>query len=507
MLDVISCHYNVPMKLIRFFLPRIEYILFAAIFWGITASGPRILNFDGDLPRHLLNGKLVLQTWRVSTTDIFSFRTEGFPSIPHEWLSQVIFAQIYDWLGLNGIVLLTALVVMTVWMIVFNESMTRSNSLFISLIFTALAMGATQIHVLPRPHIFTYLLTATWIYLLERVDDKKFHAKWILPLVMLLWVNMHGMFVIGIGIWGIYLVGDFLEQPSRTWFSSVKAKTLMIGGGLLFFTTFLSPSGIRIWEAIASLGSSSYITSKVPEYQSANFHAPETWPYVLILLLILIGLARTNTRPSWIHALLIGAFTVLSLYTSRMIPLFAIVVTPIAAKTITDWIHHEYPQSRFLRIEENISRTNSSSTGWIWIILAILSAGILLHSGRTIDLENRGNVFDNRFFPVEAVTWLKQNPQQGHMFNEFDWGGYLLLKLWPDQQIFMDGHTHIYGEELTKEYERVVTQSSGWEDILSKYEITWIIVRSDAPLGNTLSRSGEWEISYQDDTAIILARK
>src|ERR1043165_2306028 len=70
------------MKLLRFFLPRIEYILLIAIFWGIVANGPRILNFDGDLPRHILTGNLILQTHYVSTTDTFSFRTVGYPSYP-----------------------------------------------------------------------------------------------------------------------------------------------------------------------------------------------------------------------------------------------------------------------------------------------------------------------------------------------------------------------------------------------------------------------------------------
>src|SRR6185295_6288503 len=111
------------MKLIRFFLPRIEYMLFAAIFWGIAANGPRILNFDGDLPRHILTGSLILQTHHVSTTDIFSFRTVGLPSIPHEWLSQVLFATAYDWLGLDGIVLITALLIMFTWGIVYYEAL------------------------------------------------------------------------------------------------------------------------------------------------------------------------------------------------------------------------------------------------------------------------------------------------------------------------------------------------------------------------------------------------
>lgn len=495
-----------PARLLRFFLPRIEYILFAAIFWGIAASGPKILNFDGDLPRHILTGSLILQSHEVATTDIFSFRTAGFPSIPHEWLAQVIFAGVYDWLGLNGVVVLTALLIMSTWIIVYNETIRRSNSFFSSLLFVALAVAASQIHVLPRPHIFTYLLAAIWITLLERAERQA--LTWLLlPLTMLLWVNLHGMFVIGIIIWGIYLLGDFLDHPSKAWFTESKAKTFMIGGVLSLLATFFSPSGPKIWEAIVSLGSNTYITSKIPEYQSANFHLPETWPFIIILLLTIIGFARTQLRIRWIDILLIVSFTGLALYTSRMIALFAIVATPIAAKTFAHWIPEEFPHPRLLSVEKNVNKINSSSNGLIWFFAVIIVVALLFSSGETIDPEGRGNTFDVRFFPVEATLWIEAHPQQGHMFNEFDWGGYLLLRLWPDYQIFMDGHTHIYGEELTKEYERVIALSRGWEEILAKYEVTWVIVRANTPLVNALSASGDWLILYQDQSTIILTRK
>ena len=93
------------------------------------------------------------------------------------------------------------------------------------------------------------------------------------------------------------------------------------------------------------------------------------------------------------------------------------------------------------------------------------------------------------------------------MFNEFDWGGYLLLKLWPNQQIFMDGHTHIYGEALTREYEQVITQGNGWDSILNKYEVNWVIIRVNTSLAKTLSSSASWTIVYEDKTAIIFVRK
>ena len=493
------------MRLINFFLPRLERIFFAAIFFGIAAGGHRLLNFDGDLPRHLLMGGLILQTRSVPTVDVFSFRTTGFPGIPHEWLSQVVFAGAYEWLGLNGVVLLAALIMMLVWMVVFQETHFQSRSLFFSLLFTALAAGASQIHVLPRPHIFTYLLTAIWIALLERVDKKSLSKWWLFPLLMLFWVNLHGMFALGIILWGIYLAGSFLDQPSRAWFLERKTKFMLFAGASSLAAAFFSPSGVHIWETIISLGSNAYITSKITEYQSANFHQPETWLFLALLLLTMTGFARAKNI-GWTHILLTVAFAFLALYTSRMIPLFAVVVAPVTAKAFAEWIRQEHPQSRFATFEGRIAQTNSSANGWVWILVVVLGTAFLFQRGIALDAEGKGNVFAEPFFPVRAVDWLEDNPQAGRMFNEFDWGGYLLLRLWPREQIFMDGHTHIYGEALTREYEQVATLSPGWEDVFEKYDIAWAILRFANPVEEALSARG-WREVYRDETAVILKRE
>lgn len=492
------------MKLTRFLLPRLEYILFIALFWSIAASGPRLLNFDGDLPRHLLMGRLILQTRSVSTVDVFSFRTTGFPSIPHEWLAQAIMAGVHQWLGLNGIVLLTALLMMAVWMLVFREAHARSRSLLISLLLTALAAGAAQLHVLPRPHLFTYLLTAIWIVLLEHITNKAPGRWWLLPLVMLTWVNLHGMFVLGLLLWGIYLTGGFLEHPSKAWFGRRNTKAMALGGAFSLLATFFSPSGVHIWETIVSLGSNAYITSKITEYQSANFHLPETWLFIALLLLALVAFARSK-QIGWTPILLTVTFTFLALYTSRMIPLFAIVTAPLTAKALADWVQDEYPHNRLTELDQRLMLTNASASGWVWIVFVIVGTALLFQRGISLAPEGRGNVFDDRFFPVRAVDWLETHPQDGRMFNEFDWGGYLLLRLYPQHQIFMDGHTHIYGEALTREYETVITLGEGWDKILEQYRIQWAIIRAGSPLARELMKN-RWEILYQDKTAVILHR-
>ena len=488
-------------------MPRIEYILLAAIFWGIAASGPKILNFDGDLPRHLLTGRLILESGQVPHFDLFSYRTVNKPGIPHEWLAQVIFFVSYDLLGLSGVVLLTAIIITVTWLLVYKHTFTHSGSLSSAILFISLGIGASLIHVLPRPHLFTYLLTAVWVIVLERIRNGQARIWWLLPLLMLVWVNLHGMFVLGIIILGIYFIGGMLDDLPQIWLASPEGKSMFAAGIFALFATLFSPSGIRIWETIFALGSNTYITARIPEYQSANFHEPETWPFILILLFLIISFARNVAKTPWSHVLLIAAFTGISLYTSRMMPLFAIVSAPIAAKSLADWIRLEYPENKYTAMGKNVALINASSNGFIWIPIVAIMVAVLFQSGKTIDPQSRGNVFDDRFFPVQAITWLESHPQNGHMFNEFDWGGYLLLNLWPAQQIFMDGHTHIYGEKLTREYEQVVTLSTGWENILTKYNIEWVIMRANAPLINALASSGNWTIAYQDNTSIILNRK
>jgi hypothetical protein len=322
---------------------------------------------------------------------------------------------------------------------------------------------------------------------------------------MLVWVNLHGMFVLGIVIWIIYLVGDLFENPSKSWLTSSKTKAMLTGGAVSIIATVLSPSGVGIWEAIASLGGNAYIKSRIPEYQSANFQIPETWPFILILLLAVASFSRSTAKTPWRYVFLVTAFAGVALYSSRMLPLFAIVSVPIVAQAFIGWLKEDFPTHRIWTIETNLNTTNQSSNGWIWLFAVLLVVALLFKFNIPIDAGSKGNFFSSQFFPVEAVTWLESNPQSGHVFNEFDWGGYMLLNLWPQDPIFMDGHTHIYGEKLTREYEQVVTLNDNWESVLDQYQVTWAIVRDRSSIARALANAG-WQIRYQDPTAIILSK-
>jgi hypothetical protein len=490
------------MKWSRIFIPRIDIIFLVATLWGIAAMGPKMLNLDGDLPRHLLVGHQTLETWSVSTIDVYSYRTVGMPSYPHEWLAQVLFAISDTILGLNGVVLFTSFVITLTFAVIYQTMQGHATPL-ISLFYSGLALSAGTIHILPRPHIFTYLLMAIWLLQLEKIRTGKSRTWWLFPILMLLWVNIHGMFVLGIIIWGAYIVGGIFDQGADKWWRKNESRLLLVSGLASLPMTFLSPSGTGIWKTIIGLGSNTYLTSRIPEYQPANFQLPGTWPFIFLLIFLLTGLSLNTKRLSWIKILLLSGFLALALYSSRMIPIFALVSAPIAAQAASHWIKNGNTQSGYIKIEDFVQRMGRSAGGAIWLVVSFFAIASIFVTGRSITPYQKENSFDSRVFPVAAVDWLTSNPQTGNLLNDFNWGGYILLETWPAYPIFMDGHTHIYGEMLTREYEQLVSVSPGWKSIVEKYRADWAIFPTTSKLAVSLSEIG-WETLYKDDTAIVL---
>lgn len=217
----------------------------------------------------------------------------------------------------------------------------------------------------------------------------------------------------------------------------------------------------------------------------------------MISLSILI-LGIKNHRPPASHSLLLAGWTIMGLYSARNIPLYAIIAAPILTETLIKSL----PESRWRMIETNLLKIERSIRGLLWPALSIGLAILIL---RTPPMRAY-NTYDPSLYPVKAVNWLHENPQDGRIFNHFTWGGYLLYREWPDQLVFIDGQTDFYGEKLTREYEQIVRLSGNWNSVLEKYQITLAIIPTNSPLETALLQLGEWIIIYQDNTSTILKK-
>lgn len=489
-----------------YLFPSLRNIFFLVVFLAALRQGNTMLNADGDLGHHLAMGRLILETGNIPKTDSFSFRTENVAAIPHEWLLQIAYALLDSWFGLTGIVVLSAFILALAFTLILGESTRRSGSLLAGLVLAALALASSTMHWITRPHLFTYLLLAIWVFRLDAFFRGEERRWWIFPLLMLLWANLHGMFILGLLAFIISLAGWAWERWLEGRNSPVSGRGLLFLALFSTLATFLTPSGFHLWGTIFDLaGGSPFITSMTAEYRPADFHNPGTWPFLILLGAILATSVLSGCKLGMARALQLAGWTLIGLYSARNIPLAAIVLAPIGAELLAAWLKESPALTGLARFSRSLERVERDFRGWLWAAVGVLLCLVLLGSGVSLALDGQPYQFLPERFPVAAVDWLKENPPTGRMFNEFDWGGYLLYRLWPEQKIFMDGHTHIYGDTLSREYVAIQSRVPGWESILDKYQVKWAILRADNPLTLALIQAG-WLDVYRDETTVILNR-
>jgi hypothetical protein len=488
-------------------VPRLEDVVFVALFVAVIGLGPRLLNADGDLPRHLTLGGYILDSRSVPTHDLFSYTMLGAPLVIHEWLAEVLFTLIYRALGLDGVVLLSAVVIAMTFALLFRQAVRRSGLHLISLALVLIAAATSSLHWLARPHLLTMLLVVIWTAELERLEQGVRGAWWRLPLLMLVWANVHGAFIAGFVIWMAY-GADYLwrrlapdpAHPLPAGLGRQLAWALVLSVGV----SFLNPSGAALWSTTFGLLSSRYIVSHTAETMAPNFQNVSTWPFMLMIVLSLAILGWSRKTPPLRSILLLAGWTVLGLYIVRNVPLYALVAVPILAESAAS-IGPE--ASSWARREKRFASLDLGLRGHLWPLVAVLLAGLLFARGITLDFARQGNRFDPGVFPVDAVNWLEAHPPEGQVFSDFSWGGYLLYRSWPERRVFIDSQTDFYGEQLTRRYEQVITMAAGWEETLASYNVGWVLMPARSSLVMRLRADPGWVLVYEDSVAAVVERR
>lgn len=505
---------NTP-KFLTHLLPTFGNVIWVVTFWSVLLLGRKMMNGDGDLGRHLTLGIFILDQLTIPKVDLFSHTMTSQIMTPHEWLSQVLFAGSYRGLGFNGVVLLCALLIATSMWLVYKRTQLSSKNLVITLAVIFLTILTSALHWLTRPHIFTFLFLALWLLTLELIRKGKVKLWWLLPIQMLFWANIHGAFIAGFVTWFIYGVGvgwDNLVQKQSTEKPLPKFfwRNYLLGGGTSFLISFLNPSGIGLWKTSVGYLGEDFLVNITSEYQAPDFHLSSTWPFLFFIVLLLIVLAYNKKRINSAHLFTSVAWAAMGLYSARNIPLFAIVAAPLLAGGLDNLLSNQLTESklvqRFNEVDSRLKTTDAQLKGWFLPILCIIVSVAGFVTGIRFDLSQEGYGFDPEKFPVAAVDWLEDNPQEGNVFNLFQWGGYLLYREWPDMLVFIDGQTDFYGEALSRQYMQVIQSEKEWDSVLVEHDISWAILPSNKIVVRMIQLELGWEVLYADETAVILRR-
>jgi hypothetical protein len=484
----------------RRLLPRLGDLLFVIVLAGCMLLGQRMLNVDSDLGRHLALGTYMLESGRVPVNDLLSFTRAGESRPPYEWLAQIAFAAFHKLLGLDGVVLLAATAIAAAFVLSYRDSCDRSGSSLLALLVTAWAAAASSLHWLTRPHIFTFVFLVIWIRLLEQMRLQLLRGVWQLPLVMLLWANVHAGFIFGFLAWGAYLLGWAWDRRRGQGSPTVGTRYMLAGAGALL-ASVVTPDLWNNWAAVFG-NTSRFVLDRTAETLPAQLGTPGTWPFAALLFAtaaLAIAVRRT-IAPA--HAAILLGFGAFAIAVARNIPLFCLVAAPI----LTQWAQGALgASSSFTRIEERISSIESGLRASFWAPLALLFATVMVAvsaSGCGRSLYS----YDAAFFPVKAVDWISEHHPQGNMLNELNWGGYILYRLWPTHRVFIDSQSDFYGESLIRQYDSTMSGKDGWADILRDWQVEWMIIAPGSRLATLARLEPEWRVSYEDATAVILMR-
>jgi len=481
-------------------LPRLGDLLFVAVFVGCLVIGQRMLNTDGDLGRHLTLGNYILDSTRVPVLDMLSFTRAGNPRPPYEWLAQVVLALSNRLVGLAGVVLITAFTIACSYLIVFLDAVDRTHSPVLSLLMGSWAAVASSLHWLTRPHVFTFLFLSLWIAGLERLRSGKKIQLWVFPTLMLLWANTHGGFVFGFLAWAAYMVGWLIARLRHS-SGAGNSRHLLMVGATSAVASVITPDSWHSWQAVLE-NRSAYVLSRTAETMPPSISLPATWPFVGLLAVCLVGLLLNLRRTAAAHAFLLVGFAILALAAARNIPLFAIAAAPIAASWIAAAASSRPGWKGF---EAAMWKMDRDLMGTVWPAVTV-TAAIIVFAAQSLRSGNSMYSFRSTVFPVEAASWEEAHPLTGPMFNDLNWGGYLMYRLWPQQRVFIDSQSDFYGEDFIRSYEATILAAPGWQGTLDQYHITWVIIPRTSKLAEQLDSSRLWKSVYDDSTASIFIR-
>ena len=459
------------------------------------------MNMDGDLGRHLTVGEYIISNASIPDTDLFSHTRFGEHFVPHEWLAEVAYALAYRVSGFTGVVILAAQLLGITWLIIGMQTARKSNSIGWNFGLLLLGVAGSSMHWLTRPHLFTFLFLAILVAILEnsRLTAKKIV---LITVLMLLWVNSHGAFIAGFVYVGIKLFGEVLENSFRERkVSFQKLLILAITMLGLFLISLINPAGLHIYDTIFGFLSSRYLVMNTVEYLPPDLLDIHFFPFTIYILIVaFLGIRKWKSlHPGDVLQVLF--WTATSFVSARNIPLAMIATIPILA----GWSALQKPAEIADTVE--VTEPDRRQTRGILLIsglmVVVMVAIVLL-----IPAAGKNYRFSESKFPVKAVSFLLEHPQKGNLFNQFEWGGYLLYSMWPQQKVFIDGQTDFYGEELTKEYSRLFNALNGYEEVIHKYDVSWMIVGINSPIAKILADEPDnWEVIYRDDVSIVLAAR
>jgi hypothetical protein len=430
---------------------------------------------DGDTSWHLAAGRMILDSWSVPDTDPFSYTFKGRPWVAHEWLSEVVMAAAFaagSWSGLAflfgaamGVTLLIIALELRRWLTVRHMIIVLVPILLMLVPFT-----------LARPHVLAWPLLAGWTLLMLRAREKERAPPLPWALLMILWANLHGSFVMGLVLTGAFALEALLHAEDR------RRVFLQWGafGIASALCALLTPHGIHGFLFPLQV---SAMKSLPLIYEWRRTDPAQDWFFVTALCAMLLLLLIRRPRVSPVRLVLLGGLVYLSIAHLRHQAVIAIIAPLLLAR----------PLGREEAAQRLPFRTAAAAFGIGMLLLAAVRLPVPFVRK------------DSESQPIAAIRSLPAELRSQRVLNTYSFGGPLIIA---GIEPFIDGRADMYGDDFKFEHQRIVDgDPEAFARAARQWGVRWTILAPDEELVALLDRSPGWRRIYADRWAVVHLRQ
>lgn len=469
----------------------------ARVVWAIALLGAVFaLTFgrqlSGDVYWHLKTGEWIVANRAFPFDDPFSF-TATKVWILQEWGFQVV-AFLISRISLELLTWICVVVVFGTIALIYRVCRNHSSAASAFLV-TALTAGVFADMLDVRPHVMGLLFFAIAVCWLDRERRSGRGVPHWMPVLFLIWANFHSSFTAGLILLAVETGASFLQalkerEPGafrRFWRDA--AVTLAAA-----LAACVNPNGFMLYEFPLRTVSHGGMTSMIAEWLSPDFRSLSGAFTAFLILTALWGLARRDKPASTRDLLRVSVFLLAALSARRLGPFFAMAGAPIIASWLGPWF-------------DGLLR--SKRLAWtLGLITAVAVIGGVTY--RISEMDGRTafeHITTTEAFPDAACDFIEAYDPPGPMFNELNYGGYLIWRLWPEYRVFIDNRNDIFYDGAFEEFTDAVVVGGGspWRRVFERYGIRLVVIEPMSMLADILSDEPAWECIYEDRKVVIFA--
>jgi hypothetical protein len=445
---------------------------------------------DNSFLVHLTTGRWILDHG-IPHRDVYSYTAPGTRFIAQSWLAELVYGLLERSVGAIGIQLLMGVCATVVMVVLYRIALRCCGHRLRAAGITLPAFAVVAAMWSERPLAFGLVALVALVVIVELPESwLGRHQVFAMPVVMWLWLNVHGSFALGYLYVALHLVGRALDgAPPRR---GTQERSLLVATAVSVPFLFVNPYGLSLVTFPVELLGRGKVLRDVVEWMSPDFHANAGMAFAAFLTVAIVVMVRTHNRPSRRDVLVALPFLLLGFWALRNLAIATVLMVPIVA--------------RAARVEPASQRTTDGGpdrfAGWV---VAGLVGLALAFAVQTIQQPS----YDLRGFSVQAVRALAHaRPlDRTRIFTTDANAGWLLAAHFPQSHVFMDDRYDMYPLNVIADYEKVAQASPQWSSTLDKYKVDAVVWPRTRPLAQLLAESPEWTRLYRDKSWVVFVRQ